>query len=51
MTLAISDLHDEDAQREDLHPPAHIRDGQARDQQAEIAGAKRVKQRTTSVRP
>jgi hypothetical protein len=44
MALAVGDLHDEDAQGEDLHPPADIGDGEARDQQAEVTGTEGVEQ-------
>jgi hypothetical protein len=45
VAFAFGDLHDEDAEGEDLHPPADIGDGQTRDEQPEVAGTERVEQR------
>jgi len=38
-TVSLRDLHDEQSQREDLHPPADVRDEQSCPDQSEVADA------------
>jgi hypothetical protein len=45
VALALGDLHDEDAEGEDLHPPADVGHGETGDQQSEITGTQSVEQR------